>query len=53
MGLRKGLLHYVIHVTQNLVQISPSLKWRTLRYGDENGHGEGGREQFKAWLASK
>lgn len=46
------------HVTPSGVAISvrregSTWAWRTLRYGDDDGHGEGGREQFKTWLAKR
>lgn len=54
--LQEGLLYH--HVTPSGVTITlqkdgPVLKWRTLRYDIADGHGEGSREQFKAWLAKR
>lgn len=53
--MRDGVLYH--HVTASGVAITiqreegTRFKWRTLRYGEEDGYGEGSREQFKAWLA--
>lgn len=54
--LQEGQLYH--HVTPSGVAVTvlkdgPVLKWRTIRYGNEDGHGEGGREQFKTWLEKR
>lgn len=51
--MRDGVLYH--HVTPSGVAITVQregtlLKWRTLRYGNEDGHGEGGSKQFQDWL---
>lgn len=54
--MRDGTLYH--HVTASGVAITvqretSGYKWRTLSYRDEDGWGEGGRDQFKAWLSKK
>lgn len=54
--LQEGQLYH--HVTPSGVAITvqregPTWKWRTIRYGDEDGVGKGSREGFKTWLAKR
>lgn len=54
--LQEGLLYHHTTPAGNVVTVQREgtlFKWRTIRYGDEDGHGEGSREQFKAWLAKR
>lgn len=53
--VRDGTLYH--HVTPSGVAVTvqregSTWKWRTIRYSHPGGHGEGGREQFRAWLGT-
>lgn len=54
--MREGTLYHQLTPSGVAITVQREgslFKWRTLRYADEDGYGEGSREQRGAWLRKR